>query len=98
MTLVGLAFVPFLRSLDRRLAGLFVLSGVLYVSGAMGVEVLSEDMDEDSLAYGFATALEEGLEMLGALLFLAVNLHEMNIQQRVEISVSMSDHVRDSAD
>jgi hypothetical protein len=79
--LVGLAFVPFLLSLQRRLAILFVLSGLLYVSGAICVELLSEDMDEKSLAYGFATALEEGLEMLGALMFLAVNLAEMKRQQ-----------------
>ena len=79
--LVGLAFVPFLLSLQRRLAILFVLSGLLYVSGAICVELLSEDMDEKSLAYGFATALEEGLEMLGALMFLAVNLAEMKRRQ-----------------
>jgi hypothetical protein len=85
--LVGLAFVPYLLSLKRRLAILFLLSGMLYVSGAICVELLSEDMDEKSLAYAFATAVEEGLEMLGALLFLAVNLGEM---KREEIRVAFS--------
>jgi hypothetical protein len=83
--LVGLAFVPFLLSLQRRVAVLFVLSGLLYVSGAICVELLSEDMNEKSLAYGFATAVEEGLEMLGALLFLTVNLAEMKQHQQVRI-------------
>lgn len=88
VVLVGLAFVPFLLSLPRRIAVLFVLSGLLYLSGALGVELLSEDMDEDSIAYGFATALEEGLEMLGALMFLAVNLGEMKQQEQIKIAFS----------
>ncbi len=86
--LVGILFVPFLLSLERRLAILFTISGLLYVSGAIEVELLSEDMDEDSLEYGFSTALEEGLEMLGAWMFLRVNLFAMD-KQRVEIEVSL---------
>ncbi|HIG44597.1 MAG: hypothetical protein ABGY96_12080 [bacterium] len=88
VSVVGLIFVPFLLSLERRLAGLFVLAGTLYISGAIGVELLSEDMDEDEMAYGFATAVEEGMEMLGALMFLAVNLFEMKKGNRVNIAVS----------
>jgi hypothetical protein len=74
VTLTGLYFLPFLARIDRRLAMHYVASGAIYVSGAVVVELLSADMDEDSLAYSFATALEEGLEMLGAWYFLAVNL------------------------
>ena len=47
------------------------------MSGAISVERLSEDMDEDSLAYVFATAVEEGMEMFDVWLFLVVNLYEM---------------------
>ena len=86
MIVVGLAFVPFLLSLQRRVAVLFMLSGLLYVSGAIGVELLSEDMDEESFAYGLATALEEGLEMMGALMFLSVSLGEMKDQDQVKIA------------
>lgn len=71
------AFAPFLLALRGKLAVLFVLSGVLYVSGAIVTELLSEDMESDSWAYAMAVALEEGLEMSGALLFLTVNLREM---------------------
>ena len=84
---VGLAFIPFLLSLERRLMALFILSGFIYVSGIIGVELLSEDMEEDSLAYGFATGFEESLEMLGAWLFLAVNLNDLKSNDRVEIRV-----------
>lgn len=75
--LLAVAFVPFLLSLPRKLACLFILSGFLYVSGAIIVEVLSEDMDSDSLGYMLAVAVEEGLEMIGALLFLTTVLNEM---------------------
>lgn len=87
----ALALVPFLLSLDRKLAFLFVASGLTFVSGAIGVEFLSEDMDEDSLAYAFAVALEEGMEMFGAWMFLAVNLNHIagNGKQRIEVAVSI---------
>ena len=85
---LGLSFIPFLLSLDRRLAILFIISGLIYVTGIIGVELLSEDMDEDSMAYGFATAVEEGLEMLGALLFLAVNLDELKRQNDTTLTIS----------
>lgn len=72
--LTGAAFIPFLRALPRQRAALYVLSGVIYVSGAIIIELLSEDMDSDSLSYMLAVAVEEGSEMAGACLFLAVNL------------------------
>lgn len=74
---VAVAFVPFLLSLPRKLSVIFVLAGFLYVSGAIIVELLSEDMDSDSLGYMLAVAVEEGLEMMGALLFLTAVLNEM---------------------
>lgn len=73
--IIGLALIPFLLALPRQIAILFVLSGTLYLSGALLVEWLSRDMDEESLRYAIAVALEEGLEMVGALCFLAVNLY-----------------------
>ena len=80
VTLVGLTFIPFLLSLNRRLALMYLLSGSMYVFGAIGIELMSEDMDSESLAYGFATAVEESFEMIGALLFLIVNLHEASVK------------------
>jgi len=71
------AYVPFLLSLRAKLALLFVLSGAIFVSGAIVTELLSEDMESDSWGYAMAVALEEGLEMFGALLFLYVNLREL---------------------
>ncbi|MBL4681459.1 MAG: hypothetical protein JKY88_12150 [Pseudomonadales bacterium] len=77
VALVGLAFIPFLLSLPRTIAAWFVLAGAIFIGGAIGIEYLSKDMDEDSMSYGFAVAVEEGMEMLGALLFLFIILREM---------------------
>lgn len=75
VAIIGALFIPFLRSLDRRVAIMYLISGAIFVSGALIIELLSEDMKTKSLEYAFATALEEGMEMAGALLFLSVNLN-----------------------
>ena len=88
--LLAVAFIPFLLRLRRGLAGLFILSGVVFVSGAIIVELLSENMDSDSLAYMLAVALEEGLEMLGAWLFLRTLLKEMADRDSLDVPVLLS--------
>lgn len=86
--IVALAFIPFLLGLPRRIAVWFVISGALYLSGALLVEWLSRDMEEESLAYAYAVAVEEGLEMAGALLFLVVNLYRLRGEnQTVKIKI-----------
>ena len=86
VVMVGAAFVPFLLALPRRTAIWFMISGATFISGALVVEYLSRDMEEESLDYALAVALEEGLEMAGALLFLSVNLHRL---KAVNSSVSL---------
>jgi hypothetical protein len=67
-------FVPFLMKLPRALAARFVLSGAIYLGGALGVEVLTDpylENDElNTLAYNLWTAVEEFMEMAGVLIFL----------------------------
>ncbi|MFK7865403.1 MAG: hypothetical protein AB8B95_14390 [Pseudohongiellaceae bacterium] len=83
---VGVLFVPFLLSIPKRLALLFIVSGSLYFSGALLVELLSEDLDSDSLVYALAVAAEEGLELIGAWLFLNVLLNEMKVGHTVSVA------------
>lgn len=87
---LAVVFVPFLLSLRRNLAILFVVSGTMFVGGAIGVELLSEDLNNDSLGYKMAVVMEEGLEMLGALLFLFANLRERATDDKVEVSVAVT--------
>ncbi len=78
---VGLFFIPFLLKLPKITAFWFILSGSFYVGGALGIEWLAQDMDEETFEYALAVALEEGAEMAGALMFLAVNLARLRSLQ-----------------
>jgi len=89
LAFVAVAFVPFLLKLRRNLAGMFILSGFTFVSGAIIVEILSVDMDSDSQGYALATALEEGLEMLGAWLFIRTMMRELSDGTSVDAVVSI---------
>ncbi|MBO6558025.1 MAG: hypothetical protein JJ921_16430 [Pseudomonadales bacterium] len=78
--LIGIVFalfVPFMYSMERRLLVLYVVSAALFLGGALGVEYLARDMEEEMFDYALATSIEEGMEMLGALLFLNTNLREL---------------------
>ncbi|MEJ6514797.1 MAG: hypothetical protein ACKVKL_04490 [Pseudomonadales bacterium] len=45
-------------------------AAMVFFCDAIGVELPSEDMDEEAFAYVVATAIEEGMEMIGARTFL----------------------------
>lgn len=86
---VGVFFVPFLLAIPKQLALWFMLSGSLYFSGAILVELLGEDLDSDSLTYALTVSLEEGLEMIGAWLFLNVMLQAMKTDAIVPIKAEI---------
>jgi hypothetical protein len=83
--LIGAMFVPFLLSLPRGFALCFILAGAIYVSGAIVIELLSEDLESDTLAYRFAVSLEESFEMLGAWFLLFSLLKRMKGEEGVKI-------------
>lgn len=72
--LVGLAYVPWLLRLPARTRAFFIVGGVLYLGGAVLVE-RATDVYEDwgklnTYEYHLWIALEEGLEMVGVIVFL----------------------------
>lgn len=71
---VAVAYLPFLWSLPVRTRWLFVISGCIYIGGAVGVEwatIWYEDNDQlNTLAYNLWTAVEEFMEMAGVVLFI----------------------------
>lgn len=73
--LVGLAYLGFLRHLGRRFRRWFVVSGAVYVGGALGTELpVSAWYDAhggDNLGYGLLNLLQESMEIAGASLFCA---------------------------
>ena len=74
---VGVGFIPFLRRLPKRTAILFVVAGAIYVGGTVGVEIIGEPLDSDTMAYNLLTVLEEGMEMFGVIFFVPVLLGYM---------------------
>ncbi len=68
---VGMAFVPLLLSLPRRIAFLFVAAGALFVSGAIGMEMVGGAVyDLDGWAsprYQAIIHFEELMEMVGVI-------------------------------
>jgi hypothetical protein len=71
---VVIAFSGFLLRLPRKTARWFIVSGAIYVSGAIGFEMLGarhyEAYGLKDLAYSILYTFEESLEMLGITLFI----------------------------
>jgi hypothetical protein len=82
---VALVYLRFVLALPRRSRRLFVLSGAVYVLGALGMEMLSGAIyaangeSPNSLLYSLATSLEEGGEMGGVVLFIYALLDHLAI-------------------
>ena len=69
----GLYFIPFLRRLPRRIATLFVLSGSLYIGGAIVMEKFCNWFAKkygDGLGYLFLDNFSEFMESAGIALFI----------------------------
>lgn len=93
--LLGALYVPFLLRLPRRLALWFVVSAVLFLGGALGVEMI-----ESTLAAGEAPrlrvlanqAFEEGAEIAGVSLFNVVLVgHLARLGARLEVAFESRD-------
>lgn len=69
--------VPFLFDLPRHIATLFVISGAIYVGGALGMEPLDAFFEhgfgEGHPFHVIVTCVEEAMEMFGLTLFLHAN-------------------------
>ena len=72
--IIGIAYFKFMMRLPKHILKLFILAGVLFISGAVGMEMLggmhSEKYGEQNLTYYIMYSIEETLEMSGAIVFL----------------------------
>jgi hypothetical protein len=69
----GIAYFKFLMALPRKTMVLFLVSGLIYVSGALGGEAVSgipEIMYGETFVYGILYTCEELFEMLGIAIFI----------------------------
>lgn len=78
---LAITFYPFLLHLDPRVRRLFLMSGVLYLFGVMGLEwigsLVHNYMGMANWAYTVLYSLEESLEMIGVSLFIYTLLKVM---------------------
>ena len=90
----GILYLPFLLRLPRPILVLFVLSGVIFVTGAVGVEMLEGKFEAvhgaENFTYDLYVALEEGMEMTGIAVFIFALLRYISGTSR-EITISVSD-------
>ncbi|MCH8828159.1 MAG: hypothetical protein IID45_01130 [Planctomycetes bacterium] len=72
--LIGLCYLKFLGHLSRRSRIQFMIAGATYVGGALGVEMglgfWADMVGDENFVYSLIDLVEEGLEILGATLFL----------------------------
>ncbi len=54
-----------------------VAGGAIYIGGVIGMKIVGDPIPADSLAYYMSTMAEEGMEMLGVVLFLYAQLRYM---------------------
>ena len=87
----GAAFLPFLRAIPRSTALRFVLAGAVFVSGAVGLEMIgaASKTGAISLVHGrlwiAQVAVEESLEMAGVILLVRALLLYQNERGKAEI-------------
>ena len=79
---VALAYLPFLLSLDPRARWRFVVSGAIYVGGAIGMEILAAPLYEaagkNSVPELALITIEEVMELTGSTMFLFSVLAELH--------------------
>lgn len=87
--LIGVFYLKFLSSLPAPVAVRFMMSGAIFLGGAVGVELATEpylyDDALDTLGYNLWTPVEEGMEMGGVILFLASLLDYLKSQYSVQL-------------
>ena len=78
------AYFNWLMKLPRRIMALFVVSGAIFVSGAVGCELLAGRHHDlygvDNLTYAFFYTCEEFLEMFGIVIFIYTLLSYIAMQ------------------
>lgn len=89
--LIGLYFLRFVSSLPRQTLLSFIVSGLIFISGAVGMEIISGYYvsiggSKASLIYRLSTTIEEALEMLGVIYFIHSLINYMKFRYIGNIS------------
>ena len=78
VVLFGVVYLRFITHLPRKTRISFLLSGSIYIAGAIGFELIGAGYVSqhgiDNLTYAMIVTIEESLEMLGSIIFIAALL------------------------
>jgi hypothetical protein len=77
---LGLLFTPFLRSLSPVLRRRLIIAAVVFLTGAIVVEMISaywSDAVGPGVGYKLIAGVEETLEMVGLVLFIRAAMHHL---------------------
>ena len=92
LAVFGLAYIPFLKRLPRRIAALFMVSGTIYVGGAVAMEKFANcfagKYGDDTVGYVLIDNLGEFMESTGIALFVYAIVSYLAIEG-TEISFRM---------
>jgi hypothetical protein len=82
--LIGVIYLRFILRLPRETKVLFIISGLIYILGAVGFEYVSGRQDAlygiASFGYQLTVILEEGLELVGITIFMYSLLNHLRLQ------------------
>lgn len=89
---LGIIFLKFLRNLPVNTRNQFMLSGIIYVGGALGVEMIGGHYyyhGISSFGYSLITTMEESFEMIGIIYFIyaLLNYIKMHVRQRIMVEI-----------
>jgi len=101
VAIVGVCYLKFLKHLPARTRNLFIVAGMTFVGGAIGLEMISgieaSAHDESSINYMLIVTAEEFMEMLGIVIFIhgisdyiLRNINSISIQIGEAVSSSPS--------
>jgi len=84
---IGVFYLFFVKSLPAKIRNLMVLSGLVYVGGALGMEVVgvmlkNNGMGYHHMAYRAAITIEESIEFIGLILFIGCLLKYIKLKYK----------------
>jgi len=83
-----LAYLRFLAHLPGKTRRLFLLAGIIYVSGALGMELVggyqTDFYGRENMVYALIANTEEFFEMMGVVVFIYALLSYMSLQMKVK--------------
>lgn len=99
VSFLSIFFLKFLWNLPAKARLTFIIAGIIYIGGAVGMELVGGSYAEihgrDNLIYIVLTTIEESLEMLGVIIFIWALLEYIADTYR-EIEVKFGSHSEDA--